>query len=388
MLPKVSLLLLSTCVLLCAFASGHQELENLLAQQQKDWQLSSTELEVLRPLYREFQVQYDYLYSLKLQQGDGSAQRDGLAEPQVDATYRQAFDELRSQFAAHVDEPPRTVYDTSLPTVAELMGEPSPDMTKEQLAEFEDLRDIMQDVIDEAQEGVDDLVRRAIDLEDILLSINKPKVVTAAIAGLSFMSKYWGMVEMAAYCGYSHVPQFQEALQAINDGVDCYTYTTGLVLRIQHETVASVQDIRKSIRGLVKIYKKVAAKQTTMGRILSATINALSAIRRVHDIIAVGIEGYGKLNNELPGAALKSAQCGVEFYNSIPQMVETTLNLTTCIVHMDTGKPSYEFTLPEEDRYWNIGGEPPEIPYEKDADEDNDDDDEGVDNADDYVDHR
>ncbi|XP_022224909.2 uncharacterized protein LOC111075743 [Drosophila obscura] len=387
MLPKVSLLWLSSFVLLCAVASAHQELENLLAQQQKDLQLSSTELAALRPLYGELQAQIDYLYSLKLQQGDGSAQNEALAEPQVDGSYLQAFDALRSQFSIYVDEKPRVVYDTSLPTVEELIGEPSPDMTKEQQAEFEDLRDILQDVIDEAQEGIDDLVESAIELETILLSINKPKIVTAALGGLGFMSKYWGMAEMAAYCSYSHVPQFQVALQAVSDGVDCYSYTTGLVLRIQHETVASVQEIRKNVRSLVKIYKKIAAKQTTTGKILSGTINALSAIRRVHDIIAVGIEGYGKLNNELPGAALKSAQCGVEFVNSIPQMVETAQNLTACIVYVDKDKPSYEFTLPEEDRYWNTGAEPPEIPYENDVDED-DADDEDRDNVDDYVDHR
>ncbi|XP_002137499.2 uncharacterized protein [Drosophila pseudoobscura] len=385
MLPKVSLLLLS-CVLLSAYASGHQELDNLLMQQQKDLQLSSSEVEALRPLYRELQSQYDYLYSLKLQQGDGSAQSEAVTEPQMDASYLQVFEELRSQFSIYVDEKPKIVYDTSLPTVEELIGKPSPDLTKEQQAEFEDLRDILQDVIDEAQEGIDELVMRAIDLETNLLTINKPKIVTAAIGGLGFMSKYWGFAEMAAYCSYSHVPQFKQALQAVSDGVDCYTYTTVLVLRIQHETVASVKEIRQSIRGLVNIYKKIAAKQTTMGRILSGTINALSAIRRVHDIIAVGIEGYGKLNNELPGAALKSAQCGVEFVNSIPQMVETTQNLTACIVYVDTDKPSYEFTLPEEDRYWNTGAEPPEIPYENSGDED--DEDEDLENVDDYVDHR
>ncbi|EDW24394.1 GL23425 [Drosophila persimilis] len=373
MLPKVSLLLLS-CVLLSAYASGHQELDNLLMQQQKDLQLSSPEVETLRPLYRELQSQHDYLYSLKLQQGDGSAQSEAGTEPQMDASYLQVFEEFRSQFAIYVDEKPKIVYDTSLPTVEELIGKPGPDLTKEQQAEFKDLRDILQDVIDEAQEGIDDLVMRAIDLETNLLTINKPKIVTAAIGGLGFMSNY------------SHVPQFQQALQAVSDGVDCYTYTTGLVLRIQHETVASVKEIRQSIRGLVNIYKKIAAKQTTMGRILSGTINALSAIRRVHDIIAVGIEGYGKLNNELPGAALKSAQCGVEFVNSIPQMIETAQNLTACIVYVDTDKPSYEFTLPEEDRYWNTGAEPPEIPHENNVDED--DEDEDLDNVDDYVDHR
>ncbi|XP_017144388.1 uncharacterized protein LOC108157064 [Drosophila miranda] len=385
MLPKVSLLLLG-CVLLSAYASGHQELDNLLMQQQKDLQLSSSEVEALRPLYRELQSQYDYLYSLKVQQGDGSAQSEAVTEPQMDASYLQGFEEFRRQFSMYVDDEPKIVYDTSLPTVEELIGKPSPDLTKEQQAEFEDLRDILQDVIDEAQEGIDDLVMRAIDLETNLLTINKPKIVTAAIGGLGFMSKYWGFAEMAAYCSYSHVPQFQQALQAVSDGVDCYTYTTGLVLRIQHETVASVKEIRQSIRGLVNIYKKIAAKQTTMGRILSGTINALSAIRRVHDIIAVGIEGYGKLNNELPGAALKSAQCGVEFVNSIPQMIETAQNLTACIVYVDTDKPSYEFTLPEEDRYWNTGAEPPEIPYENNVDED--DEDEDLDNVDDYVDHR
>ncbi|XP_017073580.1 uncharacterized protein LOC108109527 [Drosophila eugracilis] len=378
-------LLLLACVLLFAFGGAHQELENLLQQQQVDLQLSSDEVAALRPLYLEFQAQYDYLYSLKLQSGDGSDQNP-VEEQELDGNYLQAFEDIRTKYAIYLDEKPRFVYDTKLPTVEEIMGEPSPDLSPDQRAEFEDLRDIIQDVIDEAQFGIDDMVERAIQLETNLLKLNKPKIVTAAIAGLGYMWNYWGRGSQAAYCSYSLVPDFQISLQAINNGVDCYSRTMALVMRIQNETVAAVKEIKSNISSLVKIYKKIAAKQTTVGKILSGTVNALSAIRRVHDIIAVGIDVYGKINNQLPGEAVQSAECGVVFVNSIPQMLETVQNLTTCITYVNPDKPDYEFTHPEEDRYWNTGAEPPEIPHENVVDDD--DDDEDYPELDDYEDHR
>ncbi|XP_016959883.1 uncharacterized protein LOC108031175 [Drosophila biarmipes] len=378
-------LLLLACVLLFALGGAHRELENLLRKQQVDLQLSSEEVAALRPLYLEFQAQYDYLYSLKLQNSDASNQNPA-EEPELDGNYLQAFEDFRSKFSIYLDEKPRVVYDTRLPTVEDIMGEPSPDLSPEKRAEYEDLRDIIQDVIDEAQLGIDDMVERAIQLETNLLALNKPKIVTAAIAGLGYMWNYWGRGSQAAYCSYSQVPEFQIALQAINDGVDCYSRTMALVLRIQNETVAAVKEVKSNVSSLVKIYKKIAAKQTTLGKILSGTVNALSAIRRVHDIIAVGIDVYAKINNKLPGEALQSAQCGVVFVNSIPQMVETAQNLTTCITYVNPDSIDYEFTHPEEDRYWNTGAEPPEIPHENVVDEDDDD----VDyrDLDDYEDHR
>ncbi|XP_017008182.2 uncharacterized protein [Drosophila takahashii] len=378
-------LLLLACVLLFVFGGAHRELENLLEKQQVDLQLSSDEVAALRPLYLEFQAQYDYLYSLRLQNGDGSDQ-NAVEEPELDASYLQAFENFRSHFSIYLDEKPRVVYDTKLPTVEEIMGEPSADFSPDQRAEYEDLRDIIQDVIDEAQFGIDDMVQRAIDLETILLSLNKPKIVTAAIAGLGYMWNYWGRGSQAAYCSYSQVPEFQIALQSINDGVDCYSRTMALVLSIQNETVAAVKEVKKNVSGLVKIYKKIVAKQTTVGKILSGTVNALSAIRRVHDIIAVGIDVYAKINNQLPEEALQSAKCGVVFVNSIPQMQETVQNLTTCITYVNPEALDYEFTHPEDDRYWNTGAEPPEIPHENVVDED--DDDFNYPELDDYEDHR
>ncbi|KAH8356082.1 hypothetical protein KR200_010025 [Drosophila serrata] len=387
-MARMALLLLAGVLLLCC-GSGHtfQELESLLQKQVVDLQLSNDEVKALRPLYREMQSQYDYLYSLKVQQGDGSAQNE-IKELELDGNYVQVFEDFRRAFAIYLDEKPRVVYDTKLPTVEEIMGAPSLDFTPDQRAEFEDLRDILQDVIDEAQLGIDDLVARAITLETNLLKLNKPKIVTAAIAGLGFMWNYWGRGSQAAYCSYSMVPEFRVALQAINDGVDCYSHTMALILRIQDETVTAVKEVKRNVGGLVKIYKKIAAKQTTVGKILSGTVNALSAIRRVHDIIAVGIDVYGKINSQLPAEAQHSVQCGVMFVDSVPQMLESLQNLTTCITYVDPETVTYEFTHPEEDRYWNTGGEPPEIPYENDVDEDDDD---YVDNKeldDDYVDHR
>ncbi|KAL7729252.1 hypothetical protein ACLKA6_009706 [Drosophila palustris] len=386
---KVSLvLLLPLLLLLGQEAWAHQELSNLLEQQKKDFDLTAAEVDALRPLYRELQRQYDYIYSLKLQDGDGSAQLEQqLTDPQMAANYAKAFDEFRAQFAGYVSYKPSIDYDTSMPTLEELIGSPRADMTEQELLEWQDLQAILQDVIDEAQLGINQLVNRAIDLEIILLKLNKPKIVLAVLAGLETMWSYYGRASQAAYCSYSHVPQFTEALHAINGGVDCYTYTMGLILTIQNETVASVKEIKRNVMGLVKIYQKIAAKKTLMGKILSGTLNVFSALRRVHDIIAVGIAGYDKVNNQLPGAAQHIAQCGTDFVNSIPQMIETTRNLTTCITFVNPDKPDYEFLKPEEDRYWNTGAEPEEIPHENDHE--GDDDDDYVDHADDdYVDHR
>ncbi|KAH8278765.1 hypothetical protein KR018_008919 [Drosophila ironensis] len=388
-MSRVALLLLA-CGLLCSLASGHQELENLLLKQQAELQLSSDEVAALRPFFRELQAQYDYLYSLQLQKGDGSDQSPSLNQTEgLDDGYLQAFSDFSNKFDAYLDQKPSVVYDTQLPTIEEIMGEPSPDMSPDQRAEFEDLRDILQDVLVEAQFGIDDLVARAISLETNLLKLNKPKIVTVALAGLGYMWNYWGRGTQAAYCSYSLVPEFQVALQSINEGVDCYTRTMALVLRIQNETVAAVKEVKKNVGGLVKIYKKIAAKQTTVGKILSGTVNALSAVRRVHDIIAVAIDVYGKINDQLPDEALMSVQCGQQFVNSIPQMLETAQNLTVCITYTDPDTTGYEFTLPEEERYWNNGEEPPQIPHEEETDwDDEDDDDTNFEEVDDYVDHR
>ncbi|XP_034488955.1 uncharacterized protein LOC117792791 [Drosophila innubila] len=387
-MSKVSLVWLLPLFLLLGNAWGHQELSNLLEQQKKDFDLSPAEVDALRPLYRELQAQYDYIYSQKLQDGDGSAHLEQPTDLKMDDDYAKAFDELRAQFAGYVSYKPSIDYDTSLPTLEQLIGSPRADMTEQELMEWQDLQAILQDVIDESQLGINQLVKRAIDLEINLLTLNKPKIVLAVIAGLETMWKFWGRGAQAAYCSYSHVPQFTEALHAINGGVDCYTYTMGIVLKIQNETVASIKEIKRNIQGLVKIYQKIAAKKTLMGQILTGTLNVFSALRRVHDIIAVGIAGYDKVNNELPGAAQHSAQCGVDFVNSIPQMIETTQNVTTCITFVNPDKPDYEFLKPEEDRYYNTGGKPEDIPHENDVDED-DDDDNNADHADDdYVDHR
>ncbi|XP_064535456.1 uncharacterized protein LOC135426325 [Drosophila montana] len=382
---KVSLLLPLLGCMLLGSTWAHQELSNLLEQQQKDFYLSAAEVEALRPFYRELQAQHDYLYILRMQSGDGSAQ---LAQPtvaQVDSSYAQVFEEFRAQFDGYLRFKPSIEYDTTLPTLDQVLGQPGGDMTDQQLQELQDLLDILQDVIDESQVGINQLVARAMDMEVNLLKLNKPKIVMAAIGGLEVMWHTWGRASQAAYCSYSHVPQFTEAIHAINGGVDCYTYTMDLILQIQNETVASVKEIKQNVQRLVQIYKKIAAKKTIMGKILSGTLNVLSALRRVHDIIAVGIAGYDKINNQLPSAALQSVHCGSDFVNSIPQMIETAQNLTVCLTFEDTNKPEYDFLKPEDERYWNTGEPPVDIPHENDLEEDDDD----IDNIeDDYVDHR
>lgn len=370
---KIVLVLLSLASLSCN-AWAHRELLDLLEQQRLQLELSNDEVAALRPFYLELQKQHDYLYNLHLQNADGSAKElDNLPTP--DARFMQAFEEFRAQFADHMSYKPSIVYDTTLPTLAELIPSlSSSELSLQQQAELQDLQDIMQEVLDEAQLGIDELVKRAIDMEINLLALNKPKIVLAAIAALETIWGYWGRGSQAAYCGYSHVPQLTEVLHAINGGVDCYNYTMGLVLSIQNETVASVKEIKRCVRDLVNIYKKIMGKQSIMGKILSGTLNLLSALRRVHDIIAVGIAGYDKVNHQLPGAVQQTLQCGTQFADSIPQMLETAQNLTTCITFVDTDKPEYEFTKPEEERYWNTGGVPEEIPHENDVEEDDDDD--------------
>ncbi|XP_017860979.1 PREDICTED: uncharacterized protein LOC108612560 [Drosophila arizonae] len=383
---RVSVLLPLLGCLLLGSSWAHQEMSNLLAQQAKEFDLSATEVEALRPFYRELQTQHDYLYSLSMQSGDGSAQVSLPKVEPLDATYAKVFDEFREQFKGYLSYKPIIEYDTKLPSLEEMVGQPSSDLTEQELLELQDLLDILQDLVDESQLGIEQLVARATDLEINLLKLNKPKIVMAAIAGLEAMWHTWGRASQAAYCSYSHVPQFTEALHAINGGVDCYTYTMGLILKVQDETVSSVKEIKQNVKQLVSIYKKISAKKTLVGKILSGTLNVFKALRRLHDIIAVGIAGYDKINNQLPGAALQSVQCGLEFKDSIPQMVETVQNLTVCITFVDTDKPEYDFLKPENERYWNTGAEPVKIDQENDIAEDDDDGSDNID--DDYVDHR
>ncbi|ALC46212.1 CG31463 [Drosophila busckii] len=351
--------LLSCLLLMLGSVKAHQELSDLLNQQQKDLDLSQAEVEALRPFYAELQKQHDYLYSLQLQQSDGG---DKLQlEQQLDASYMQAFEHFQAQY---VGKESSIVYDTTLPSLEELLEPPSAELSKQQQLELLDLQDILQDVLDESQLGIQQLVKRATELEVQLIKLNKPKIVTAAIAGLQTMWYIWGRASRAAYCSYSHVPQFKEALDSVNGGVDCYKHTMNMILRIQNETVASVKEIKQHVRGLVKVYKKIAAKRTIMGKILTGTLNFFTALRRVHDIIAVGIDGYDKIQNELPQAVLKTKNCAEDLVLSIPQMVETAQNLTICITFVDKDHPDYEFMKPEPQRYWHTGEQPAKIAHE------------------------
>ncbi|XP_030376409.1 uncharacterized protein LOC115625494 [Scaptodrosophila lebanonensis] len=368
---KVLLLLLACVVCTCC---GHNEIVDLLIKQEAP-SLSKTEVDALLPFFEELQVQYDFITNLKLH------------EPElIDETYVAVFEEFRNEFASYMKYEPSIVYDTELPTLEHLIGIHAVNGSKQEQLEFEDLQSIMQDVIDDAEAGIAQLVQRALDIERNLLKLNKPKIIMAAINGLNSMWNIWGHAIQTAYCSYSHVPQLKQDLHTINGGVECYTYSMSLILRVQHETVEAVKNIRKNVSDLVTVYKKIAAKKTITGKILSGTLNLFKTLRRLHDIIAICLDGYDKINNELTGAALKSAQCGEEFVSSVPHIIETVQNLTGCIRFVDHEKSDYEFMKPEEDRYWNIGELPPEIPHENDVDEDMETDDEN--DEDDYIDHR
>ncbi|XP_061388873.1 uncharacterized protein LOC133323989 [Musca vetustissima] len=305
-------------------------------------ELKREEVNALRPLFEELQRQYDFIMA--------EFQKDGN---KVDAKFGEVYEatvkDFQEQFASLMQEEATTVYDTSLPTVEEIMGKPDfTQMTPEQINEYLDLQSILQDMLDETQESLNDLVSRALQLESNLLKINKPKIIMAILNALGTMYKVAGRVGRASYCTYSHVPQLNASLHHVYDGVDCYLFTTKMIVAIQNETYDTVKVVRKTISDLASVYKKVASKNTIMGKIVSMLLNLKKILWSVGSTLRQANRVIDDIVNKMPDATVHVYDCGTTLVDRLPFVVESVANVTECILFVDDSKPDYGFLDPED----------------------------------------
>ncbi|CAD6992454.1 uncharacterized protein LOC101453545 [Ceratitis capitata] len=322
--------------------------------------LTPEEMNALRPLFYYLQEQYDYILTRMPQ---GSQEDDQENNDSVDSQLAATQAEFAQYFPDLYDTPVSLAnahsncdkYNTTLPTVAELIGNTPTgvELNSEALAERVDIESLVEEALSEAQQQIDEIVRRSLQLESQLLKINKLKIVKYVLEALSVLFKIATRGARAAYCTYSHIPQLNVSLLNIYDGVDCYAYSKRLLLRVEQETVLTVSTIRKNVYSLAGIYKKIANKKSLLGKLTTALLNLTNIIRNIKESYVLGSSALDKVKNELPDAALGSANCSRGFVGGIPQMVETVANLSTCIMFVDNTTNDYDFMKPENERDFN-----------------------------------
>ncbi|XP_023306813.2 uncharacterized protein LOC111688527 [Lucilia cuprina] len=333
------LTLVAIIIMLIQPCRAYREISGLLDEAKE---LTHDEINALRPLFAELQLQYDYVL-IKTTEG---SQIDELFEQQYEATLKEFELQLNNMFPQEAT----TNYDTNLPSVEEIMGKPDFSlMTKEQQMEFLDMQSILQDALDEAQINLNALVARALMLESNLLKINKPKIIIFIIKALRLGYKAAARVGRAAYCTYSHIPQLNTSLHSLYEGVDCYLYTTSLIVKIQNETYNTVKTVRKNVFELAAVYKKVAQKNSLVGKIVSVILNVTKIARSILDTISTAKHVLDSVENQLPSAAQEVASCGSNFAVKIPFMIESVSNVTECILFVDNTKIEYDFMKPEDE---------------------------------------
>lgn len=295
----------------------------------------------MRPLFDSLQSQYDYITN-------ETTKDEKSIDAELNAVYeatRLEFEELLPKFPTI--EVSEINYDTKLPTIEELIGTPdTTEMSAEQLNELLDMQSILQDAINDAQGNINQIVARSLKMESTLLKLNKPKILEYIYRALRVFFRLASRGARAAYCTYSHIPQLNTSLHNIYGGIDCYTYTTSLIVRIQNETVQTIKIIRKNVFDLASIYKNTAAKNSLFGKILYLILNVTKIARNILETYSVAMKAIGALEGELPGAVAKSVVCGTDFAATVPEMVDTVTTLSTCILFVDTTNDN-EFLQPE-----------------------------------------
>ncbi|XP_073815669.1 uncharacterized protein [Musca autumnalis] len=332
-------LLLVTLICLTHSAFAFKEIVGMLDD---NHDLKREEINALRPLFEELQRQYDFIIE--------ESQKDGN---KVDAKFAEIYEatikDFHEQFASLMQEEATTVYDTSLPTVEEIMGTPDfSQMTEDQVNEFLDIQSILQDTLDETQENLKDLVRQALQVESTLLKINKPKIIMAILNALGTMYNIAGRVGRAAYCTYSHVPQLNASLHHVYEGADCYVFATKMIVKIQHETYDTVKVVRKTILDLASVYKKVASKNTIMGKIVSMLLSTKKILWSVGSTLRQANHVIGEVIEKMPEAAVHVYDCGTTFVDRVPFVVQSVANVTECIMFVDDSTNDYGFLDPED----------------------------------------
>ncbi|KAM7361116.1 uncharacterized protein ACRADG_009951 [Cochliomyia hominivorax] len=323
----------------------YREISGLLDETKE---LSHDEINALRPLFEELQLQYDFVMN-KL-----SAENSTL-DPQLELQYEATLQEFEAQLNQMFPHEATTKYDTTLPTIEEIMGKPDFSlMTKEEQAEFLDIQSILQDALDEAQLNLNELVAKSLILETNLLKLNKPKIIMFILNALKLGYKAAARVGRAAYCTYSHIPQLNTSLHSLYEGVDCYLYTTSLIVKIQNETYRTVKTVKQNIFELAAVYKKVAEKNSLMGKIATIILNVTKIARNILDTIRTTKQALDKVENQLPSAVQEVVNCGSNFATKVPFMIETISNVTECILFVDNNKELYDFMKPEDEYNKNL----------------------------------
>ncbi|XP_054725911.1 uncharacterized protein LOC129235878 [Anastrepha obliqua] len=318
--------------------------------------LTPEEINEVRPLFEYLQQQYDYIAS-QTPQGSPDADGDQTIDTQFSALYaitqkefEEYFDDLLQQHADVNSNDNTDKYNTTLPSVAELLGAPGADLTAEELAERADIEGLLEDALSEAQTQIDEIVQRSLQLEAQLMKNYKQKLVKYVVKALSSLFKIAVRGARAAYCTYSHIPEFNVSLHLMYEGADCYTYSKHLVSRVENETVQTVSTIRKNVLSLSSIYKKIAGKKTLLGKLTVVLLNLSKVVNNIKETYVVGVSALEKMKNELPDATLESVQCGKNFVAGVPQVVDTVGNWSTCIMYVDEATNDYDFLKPESER--------------------------------------
>ncbi|XP_075148333.1 uncharacterized protein LOC142222203 [Haematobia irritans] len=303
--------------------------------------LTSEEIKALRPLFNQLQMQYDEIMKQ-------AQKEDDKIEGEFAKIYQATVKEFHEQFATLMNEDPVTVYDTTLPSIEELIGTPDFEkMTPQQMNDFLDMQSILQDTLDETQESLNDLVARALKIEASLIKINKPKIITTVLKGLAVIYGVAGRVGRASYCTYSHVPQLNASLHHIYDGVDCYLFTTSLIVKIQNEIYDTTKAVKKTIFDLADVYKKVANKNSLMGKIVSMLMSLKKITWSVFGLLRHANHVIDEVITQLPDATLHVYNCGTTLLDRVPFVVESVTNVTECIMFVDDSTNDYGFLDPE-----------------------------------------
>uniref|UniRef100_A0A1A9WY57 Protein TsetseEP domain-containing protein n=1 Tax=Glossina brevipalpis TaxID=37001 RepID=A0A1A9WY57_9MUSC len=348
---KIVLILLLNLFIIhqsCAYKEILSILEN-----ERD--LQTDERNALYPLFQEMQLQYDFIVQEMSQDIDKETE-PSQQQQQVSAENKSAEDALKD-FQRYFEKLTSgrnsisNIYDESqLPTLEDLLVNTTDlnELNREQQLEFQDVQNIMQDSLDRAQRNINQLIKKSLDIETILLQLNKPKILSLILKALSILFNVASKVSRAAYCTYSYTPELNVTLHYLHEGFHCYAYTTSLIEAVQHETITTIKTIKDNIFDVVSVFKRFAAQNSLVGKILTLVLSFNEIIRSIVDTYNTSVHALDAVQNQLPLAALEVNNCSKNFLIKIPYILQTVSNITECIMFVEDTVSDYPFMLPEE----------------------------------------
>uniref|UniRef100_A0A1A9Z9N1 Protein TsetseEP domain-containing protein n=1 Tax=Glossina pallidipes TaxID=7398 RepID=A0A1A9Z9N1_GLOPL len=325
--------------------------KEILSILENERDLRIEERNALFPLFQEMQLQYDFIMEEISQNKEKEKDNQKVLTGGDSA---RALEEPLKQFHLYFEEITNrgnrasNAYDSQLPTITELLNATDLiDLSREQQLELQDVQNIMRDTLDQAEQNINQLVEKSLEIETNLLKLNKPDIILLILKALGVLFNVASQVSRAAYCTYSHVPELNISLQHMYEGADCYTYTTFLVATVQQETMTTISTMKKNIRDMAAIYKKVASQNSLLGKILTLVLNFTEIARNIIDSYKTAMHALNGVQHQLPSAALEVTKCSKNFAVKIPCIVETVSNVTECITFVDDTTYVYDFMLPE-----------------------------------------